>query len=89
MQPFKSFKNRDYPYRYKGFMVSDWGSIAELIPHGYAEDKMQAGELAVVAGSDMDMEGGAYESSLESLPSSLTARSQASTKSITAGITFL
>ena len=25
---------------YKGFMVSDWGSIAELIPHGYAEDKM-------------------------------------------------
>ncbi|MEC7782195.1 MAG: beta-glucosidase BglX [Bacteroidota bacterium] len=52
---------------YKGFMVSDWGSIAELIPHGYAEDKMQAGELAVVAGSDMDMEGRVYEEALEPL----------------------
>lgn len=52
---------------YKGFMVSDWGSIAELIPHGYAEDKMQAGELAVIAGSDMDMEGRVYEEVLEPL----------------------
>ena len=52
---------------YKGFMVSDWGSIAELIPHGYAEDKMKAGELAVIAGSDMDMEGRVYEEALEPL----------------------
>ena len=52
---------------YKGFMVSDWGSIAELIPHGYAEDKMQAGKLAVIAGSDMDMEGRVYEEALEPL----------------------
>ncbi|MFD2825520.1 beta-glucosidase BglX [Leeuwenhoekiella polynyae] len=52
---------------YKGFMVSDWGSIAELISHGYAKDKMQAGELAVVAGSDMDMEGRVYEEALEPL----------------------
>ena len=52
---------------YKGFMVSDWGSIAELIPHGFAKDKMQAGELAVVAGSDMDMEGRVYEEALEPL----------------------
>jgi len=52
---------------YKGFMVSDWGSIAELITHGYAKDKMQAGELAVVAGSDMDMEGRVYEEALEPL----------------------
>ena len=54
---------------YKGFMVSDWGSIAELIPHGFAKDKMQAGELAVVAGSDMDMEGRVYEEALEPLVS--------------------
>ncbi|WP_028374665.1 beta-glucosidase BglX [Leeuwenhoekiella sp. MAR_2009_132] len=52
---------------YKGFMVSDWGSIAELIPHGFAQDKMQAGKLAVVAGSDMDMEGRVYEMALEPL----------------------
>ncbi|MFI8379018.1 beta-glucosidase BglX [Leeuwenhoekiella sp. NPDC079379] len=56
---------RDWDY--KGFMVSDWGSIAELIPHGFAKDKMQAGKLAVVAGSDMDMEGRVYEMALEPL----------------------
>ncbi|MFD1095008.1 beta-glucosidase BglX [Salegentibacter chungangensis] len=50
-----------------GFIVSDWGSIAELIPHGVAADKKQAAEMAVKAGSDMDMEGGAYESSLREL----------------------
>ena len=50
-----------------GFIVSDWGSIAELIPHGIAANKKQAAELAIEAGSDMDMEGGAYESSLKEL----------------------
>lgn len=49
---------------YKGFVVSDWGSIVEMINHGYAKDKMQAGELAVKGGSDMDMEGLVYEESL-------------------------
>ncbi len=53
-------KNWDY----KGFVVSDWGSIVEMINHGYAKDKMQAGELAVKGGSDMDMEGLVYEESL-------------------------
>ncbi|MDR5591192.1 beta-glucosidase BglX [Christiangramia sp. SM2212] len=50
-----------------GFMVSDWGSIAEMIPHGFATDKVHAAEIAVKAGSDMDMEGGAYEAGLEKL----------------------
>lgn len=50
-----------------GFMVSDWGSIAEMIPHGFAKDKIHAAEIAVKAGSDMDMEGGAYEAGLEKL----------------------
>ncbi|WP_037322127.1 beta-glucosidase BglX [Salegentibacter sp. Hel_I_6] len=50
-----------------GFVVSDWGSIPEMIPHGFAKDKMQAAEIALNAGSDMDMEGGAYESSLVEL----------------------
>ncbi|SFB90491.1 beta-glucosidase [Zunongwangia mangrovi] len=50
-----------------GFVVSDWGSITELIPHGVAKDKKAAAKLAVKAGSDMDMEGGAYESSLKEL----------------------
>ncbi len=50
-----------------GFVVSDWGSIPEMIEHGLARDKKHAAEIALNAGSDMDMEGGAYESSLVSL----------------------
>lgn len=52
---------------WQGFVVSDWGSIAEMVPHGFASDKIHAAEIAVKAGSDMDMEGGAYEAGLEKL----------------------
>ncbi len=54
-------------WNWNGFVVSDWGSIAELIPHGIAKDKTDAARIAVKAGSDMDMEGGAYESGLKTL----------------------
>jgi len=54
-------------WEWTGFMVSDWGSIAEMIPHGFARDKIHAAEIALKAGSDMDMEGGAYEAGLEKL----------------------
>ena len=54
-------------WNWNGFVVSDWGSIAEMIPHGFARDKSHAAELALKAGSDMDMEGNAYEASLEDL----------------------
>ncbi|HKJ48631.1 MAG TPA: beta-glucosidase BglX [Christiangramia sp.] len=52
---------------WQGFIVSDWGSITEMIPHGFARDKVHAAEIAVTAGSDMDMEGGAYEAGLGKL----------------------
>lgn len=52
---------------WNGFVVSDWGSISEMIAHGYAEDKRHAVEIAMNAGSDMDMESYAYEAHLESL----------------------
>ncbi|MCM8569829.1 beta-glucosidase BglX [Gramella jeungdoensis] len=52
---------------WKGFVVSDWGSIAEMVPHGFARDKVHAAEIAVKAGSDMDMEGGAYVAGLQKL----------------------
>jgi len=45
---------------FDGFVVSDWGSIEEMIPHGYAKDKEHAAEIAANAGSDMDMESYAY-----------------------------
>lgn len=43
-------------WNFKGFVVSDWGSMGEMIAHGYAKDMKHAAELAANAGSDMDME---------------------------------
>ena len=54
-------------WNFPGVVVSDWGAVAELIPHGVAEDKCDAAQLAVTAGCDMDMEGYCYVSSLEKL----------------------
>ena len=54
-------------WKFKGFVVSDWNSIGELINHGVAEDLKQAGELAVNAGLDMDMESRAYVTYLANL----------------------
>ncbi|MFA7288842.1 MAG: beta-glucosidase BglX [Melioribacteraceae bacterium] len=45
---------------FDGFVVSDWNSIGELIPHGVAANLKEAGELGIEAGVDMDMEGNAY-----------------------------
>jgi beta-glucosidase len=50
---------------YRGFVVSDWGSVREMVPHGYAADLSDAAVKAVNAGSDMDMEGYAYSAHLE------------------------
>ena len=52
---------------YKGFVVSDWGSIGEMINHGYARDGKHAASLALNAGSDMDMESYVYVKYLEEL----------------------
>lgn len=52
---------------FDGFVVSDWNSIGELLPHGVAADKKEAAYKAITAGSDMDMEGNAYINNLEAL----------------------
>lgn len=52
---------------FDGFVVSDWGSIPEMIPHGVATDNKQATELAIHAGCDMDMEGYCYQDELVAL----------------------
>jgi len=54
-------------WNYKGFVVSDWGSIGEMVPHGYAKDNKEAAEKAILAGSDMDMESRAYMAELPKL----------------------
>jgi beta-glucosidase len=54
-------------WKFDGFIVSDWGSINEMISHGYAKDNKQAAEIALNAGSDMDMESSAYVEYLPAL----------------------
>lgn len=45
---------------FKGFVVSDYTGVNELVPHGVATDDKHAAELAVNAGIDMDMTGATY-----------------------------
>lgn len=52
---------------FNGLMVSDWGSIQQMIPHGYSADLRQAAYQAANAGVDMDMEGYAYITHLKNL----------------------
>ena len=52
---------------FDGFIVSDWGSLREMIEHGYAKDRNHAGELALNGGSDMDMESSIYLEEIKKL----------------------
>lgn len=52
---------------YKGFVVSDWGSIGEMTEWGYAKDLKDAALKAITAGSDMDMQSEAYKKYLKEL----------------------
>jgi beta-glucosidase len=45
---------------FDGFVVSDWNSIGELINHGVAKDRTEAGKKALTAGVDMDMTSGIF-----------------------------
>lgn len=54
-------------WKFKGFVVSDWGSMGEMIAHGYAEDPKDAAFKSITAGSDMDMESRAYTKHLAAL----------------------
>jgi beta-glucosidase len=54
-------------WNFTGFVVSDWGSIGEMVNHGFAKDKTEAAWLAIRAGSDMDMESQSYTANLTQL----------------------
>lgn len=56
-------------WKFDGLVVSDWGSFAEAIVHGYAPDAAYATEKSVIAGTDMDMESQFYINYLEDLVS--------------------
>lgn len=42
-------------FGFEGVIVSDWDSVLELIPHGYAKDEKQAALQALKAGLDIEM----------------------------------
>jgi beta-glucosidase len=50
---------------WQGLMVSDWGSIGELLNHGVAANRGEAGVLSLDASVDMDMVGGVYADDLK------------------------
>lgn len=52
---------------FKGFVVTDYTSINEMINHGIVKDEYEAGELALKAGVDMDMQGSVYATQLKKL----------------------
>ncbi|MFN2572330.1 MAG: beta-glucosidase BglX [Gemmatimonadales bacterium] len=54
-------------WKFGGFVVSDWTSVAELTNHGIAGSPSEAGRRALTAGVDMDMQSGIYVDSLAGL----------------------
>lgn len=54
-------------WHFNGLTVSDWGSIREMISHGYTTDLKGAAEKAILAGCDIDMESRAYHTHLKKL----------------------
>lgn len=52
---------------FTGFIVSDWGSVGEMINHGNVKDGYEAADLAINAGTDMDMESRCYKDNLAKL----------------------
>lgn len=47
-------------WKFRGFVVSDWDAVAELMHHGVAGSEREAAIKAIHAGVDMDMWDGAY-----------------------------
>ena len=57
-------------WKFRGFVVSDWTGIEELLAHGVAGSRADAGKLGLDAGVDMDMVSGIY---LEDVPALVLA----------------
>lgn len=52
---------------FKGFVVTDYTAINEMIAHGVGANEYEVGALAINAGIDMDMQGSVYYSQLKKL----------------------
>ncbi|WP_258871622.1 glycoside hydrolase family 3 N-terminal domain-containing protein, partial [Halobacillus trueperi] len=54
-------------WNFDGVLISDWGAVKELIPHGVAENEKQAAEKAMKAGVDIEMMTSCYVNHVEDL----------------------
>jgi beta-glucosidase len=54
-------------WKFDGFVVSDWNSITEMIPHGYAADEKDAAFKGLRGGVDMEMISTSYHDNLKFL----------------------
>ncbi|MEO7773667.1 MAG: glycoside hydrolase family 3 N-terminal domain-containing protein [Steroidobacteraceae bacterium] len=57
-------------WHFKGFVVSDYTAVEELVAHGFAADGREAAKLAFLAGVDMSMQSGLYVKYLPELVAS-------------------
>ncbi|KON88758.1 glycosyl hydrolase family 3 [Sporosarcina globispora] len=54
-------------WEFDGVLISDWGAVKELIPHGVAEDEAEAALKAIQAGVDIEMMTSCYIDHLKEL----------------------
>jgi len=54
-------------WKYDGMVVSDWGSISEMINHGFCANDKEAALKAITAGVDMEMSSTTYVNNIKSL----------------------
>lgn len=52
---------------FEGVVISDWGAVKELIPHGVAKDEKEAAYKAILVGVDIEMMTSTYVQHLEEL----------------------
>ena len=53
--------------KFDGFVVSDWNSVTEMIPHGFAKDEKHAAEISINASMNMEMTSKSYENHAKEL----------------------
>lgn len=54
-------------WEFDGVTLSDWGSVTEMIKHGFAQDRKHAAEIAINAGLDVEMSSKSFIQNLEKL----------------------
>jgi beta-glucosidase len=52
---------------FDGVLISDWGAVKEMIPHGVAEDEKECARKAIEAGVDIEMMSPCYVHHLQEL----------------------